>query len=148
MAIKVLGTEFNVSAYTEDSVIQTTLIRGSVEVSSEESGKRVVLHPGEQSALNRQDHSLNVRTVDVSYAMAWKEGRLRFKEKPLSEVMKIISRWYDVEVVYEDEEVKDYPFGCNFNRHVTIEPLLKVFEATGTIETRIDGRKILIRKRK
>ena len=120
MAIKVLGTEFNVSAYSEDSVIQTTLVRGSVEVSSERGGQSVVLHPGEQSVLNRQDYSLSVCTVDVSYAMAWKEGRLRFKEKPLSEVMKVISRWYDVEVVYEDEEVKDYPFGCNFNRHATI----------------------------
>ncbi len=148
MEIEVLGTEFNVSAYPEDAVIQTTLVRGSVEVSSEKSGESVILHPGEQSALNRENNSLNVSTVDVSYVMAWKEGRLRFKEKPLREVMKIISRWYDVEVVYEDEEVKDYPFGCNFNRHATIEPLLKVFEATGTIETRIDGRKILIRKRK
>lgn len=148
MAIEVLGTEFNVSAYPEDPVIQTTLVRGSVEVSSEKSGECVILHPGEQLVLNRENSSLNVSTVDVSYVMAWKEGRLRFKEKPLSEVMKIISRWYDVEVVYEDEEVKDYPFGCNFNRHATIEPLLKVFEATGTIETRIDGRKILIRKRK
>ena len=148
MAIKVLETEFNVSAYSEDSVIQTTLVRGSVEVSSERSGQSVVLHPGEQSALSRQDYSLSVCTVDVSYAVAWKEGRLRFKEKPLSEVMKIVSRWYDVEVVYEDEEVKNYPFGCNFNRHATIEPLLKVFEATGTIEMRVDGRKIWIRKRK
>ena len=148
MAIKVLGTEFNVSAYSEDSVIQTTLVRGSVEVSSERSGQSVVLHPGEQSALSRQDYSLSVCTVDVSYAVAWKEGRLRFKEKPLSEVMKIVSRWYDVEVVYEDEEVKNYPFGCNFNRHATIEPLLKVFEATGPIEMRVDGRKIWIRKRK
>ena len=100
MAIKVLGTEFNVSAYSEDSVIQTTLVRGSVEVSSERGGQSVVLHPGEQSVLNRQDYSLSVCTVDVSYAMAWKEGRLRFKEKPLSEVMKVISRWYDVEVLY------------------------------------------------
>lgn len=99
-------------------------------------------------ALNRGDHSMLVSEVDVSYAMAWKEGRLRFKEKPLKEVMKIISRWYDVDVVYEDEEVKDYPFGCNFSRHATIEPLLKVFEATGTIETSIHGRKIWIRKRK
>ena len=103
MAIKVLGTEFNVSAYSEDSVIQTTLVRGSVEVSSERGGQSVVLHPGEQSVLNRQDYSLSVCTVDVSYAMAWKEGRLRFKEKPLSEVMKVISRWYDVEVVYEED---------------------------------------------
>ena len=53
-----------------------------------------------------------------------------------------------LDVVYEDEEVKDYPFGCNFSRHATIEPLLKVFEATGTIETSIHGRKIWIRKRK
>ena len=148
MAIKVLGTEFNVSAYAEDSVIRTTLVRGSVKISSEVSGESVVLHPGEQSALNRGDHSMLVSEVDVSYAMAWKEGRLRFKEKPLKEVMKIISRWYDVDVVYEDEEVKDYPFGCNFSRHATIEPLLKVFEATGTIETSIHGRKIWIRKRK
>ena len=148
MAIKVLGTEFNVSAYVEDSVIRTTLVRGSVKISSEVSGESVVLHPGEQSALNRGDHSMLVSEVDVSYAMAWKEGRLRFKEKPLKEVMKIISRWYDVDVVYEDEEVKDYPFGCNFSRHATIEPLLKVFEATGTIETSIHGRKIWIRKKK
>ena len=148
MAIKVLGTEFNVSAYAEDSIIRTTLVRGSVKISSEVSGESVVLHPGEQSALNRGDHSMLVSEVDVSYAMAWKEGRLRFKEKPLKEVMKIISRWYDVDVVYEDEEVKDYPFGCNFSRHATIEPLLKVFEATGTIETSIHGRKIWIRKRK
>lgn len=130
------------------SVIRTTLVRGSVKISSEVSGESVVLHPGEQSALNRGDHSMLVSEVDVSYAMAWKEGRLRFKEKPLKEVMKIISRWYDVDVVYEDEEVKDYPFGCNFSRHATIEPLLKVFEATGTIETSIHGRKIWIRKRK
>ena len=56
--------------------------------------------------------------------------------------------WYDVDVEYADEDVKDYPFGCNFNRHATIEPLLHVFEATGTIEVRVEGRKILIMKKK
>ena len=80
--------------------------------------------------------------------MRWlgKKGVYVLRRKPLKEVMKIISRWYDVDVVYEDEEVKDYPFGCNFSRHATIEPLLKVFEATGTIETSIHGRKIWIRR--
>ena len=61
-------------------------------------------------------------------------------EQTLAEVM---NAWQ-----YEDEEVKDYPFGCNFSRHASIEPLLKVFEATGTIETSIHGRKIWIRKKK
>ena len=78
--------------------------------------------------------------------MAWKEGRLRFKEKPLSEVMKVISRWYDVEVVYEDEEVKECLFGCNFNRHVTVLPLLELFESTGTVHFEIVGKKIIVRK--
>ena len=62
--------------------------------------------------------------------------------------MKIVARWYDVEVEYVDEEVKNYPFGCNFSRHATIEPLLQVFEATGTVKIRVDGRKILIMKKK
>ena len=148
MNVQVLGTEFNVSAYTEDTVIQTTLVNGSVWVSSNDSDKTVVLKPGEQVECRRQGNGLQVRDVDVSSVIAWKDGRLRFEEKPLCEVMKSVARWYDVEVVYLDEEVKWYPFGCNFNRHSTIEPLLKVFEATGTVETRVEGRKIFIKKQK
>ena len=148
MNVQVLGTEFNVSAYTEDTVIQTTLVNGSVRVSSNDSDKTVVLKPGEQVECRRQGNGLQVRDVDVSSVIAWKDGRLRFEEKPLCEVMKSVARWYDVEVVYLDEEVKWYPFGCNFNRHSTIEPLLKVFEATGTVETRVEGRKIFIKKQK
>ena len=148
MNIQVLGTEFNVSAYTEDTVIQTTLVSGSVRVSSNDSDNTVVLKPGEQVECSRQGNGLQVRDVDVSSVIAWKDGRLRFEEKPLCEVMKSVARWYDVEVVYLDEEVKWYPFGCNFNRHSTIEPLLKVFEATGTVETRVEGRKIFIKKQR
>ena len=67
---------------------------------------------------------------------------------PDPEPVDVLPQDIPLDVVYEDEEVKDYPFGCNFSRHATIEPLLKVFEATGTIETSIHGRKIWIRKRK
>lgn len=148
MNVQVLGTEFNVSAYTEDTVIQTTLVSGSVRVSLDDSDKTVILKPGEQVECSRRGNGLQVSHVDVASIIAWKDGRLRFEEKPLCEVMKIVARWYDVEVIYLDEEVKWYPFGCNFNRHSTIEPLLKVFEATGTVETRVEGRKIFIKKRK
>lgn len=146
--VRVLGTEFNVSAYAEDTVIQTTLVNGSVKVAVDKYGESVVLRPGEQAELGCIGNVLRVNVADVSYATAWKNGRLRFQEKPLYEIMKTVARWYDVEVVYEDEEVKDYPFGCNFSRHSTIEPLLEVFEATGTITTRVEGRKIRIKKRK
>ena len=148
ISVQVLGTEFNVSAYAEDLVIQTTLVSGAVKVFSEDEKESVILRPGEQAEFSRITHEIQLETVDVSYVTAWKDGRLRFQEKPLFEIMKNGARWYDVEIIYEDEEVKYYPFGCNFNRMATIESLLQIFEATGTIETRVQGRKIWIKERK
>ena len=148
ISVQVLGTEFNVSAYAEDLVIQTTLVSGAVKVFSEDEKESVILRPGEQAEFSRITHEIQLETVDVSYVTAWKDGRLRFQEKPLFEIMKNVARWYDVEIIYEDEEVKYYPFGCNFNRMATIESLLQIFEATGTIETRVQGRKRWIKERK
>lgn len=148
VGVQVLGTEFNISAYEDDSGIQTTLVKGSVKVTALDNGTNVILCPDEQANLENGERTFQVSRVDVSFATAWKNGRLRFQEKPLCEIMKTVARWYDVEVEYADEEVKHYPFGCNFSRHATIEPLLQVFEATGTIEVRVEGRKILIMKKK
>lgn len=67
-------------------------------------------------------------------------------DRPLKEIMDFIARWYDVDVVYEDEEVKDYLFGCNFDRQETIEPLLGFFERTGTVHFRIRDRQIVVSK--
>ena len=65
------------------------------------------LHPGEQVVYNKESGEVTVANVDVSYVTAWREGRLRFRDRPLKEIMDFISRWYDVDVVYEDEVVKD-----------------------------------------
>ena len=145
MAIKVLGTEFNVSAYAEDSIIRTTLVRGSVKISSEVSGESVVLHPGEQVGSQPGDHSMLVSEVDVSYAMAWKEGRLRFKEKPLKEVMKIISRWYDVDVFYMNQQVKDYHFSAWFKRSSSINEVINILEKTKKISLDLKGRILTVK---
>ena len=72
--------------------------------------------------------------------------RLRFRDRPLKEIMDFISRWYDVDVVYEDESVKNYLFGCNFNRHVTVTPLLELFQSTGTVRFEVVGKKIIVKK--
>lgn len=87
-----------------------------------------------------------MKEVDVSYVVAWKEGRLRFRDRPLGEIMDFIARWYDVEVVYEDEEVRNYLFGCNFNRHETVYPLLELFQSTGTVRFEVVEKKIIVRK--
>ena len=143
--ITVLGTEFNVSNYPECSSVRTTLIKGKVRVASTDTNS-YVLEPGEQAMFNRINGEMTVADVDISYVVAWKEGRLRFRDRPLKEIMDFISRWYDVDIVYEDEEVKDYLFGCNFNRHITVLPLLKLFESTGTVHFEVVERKIIVRK--
>ena len=143
--ITVLGTEFNVRNY-ENEAIATTLVKGSVSVTDNSNISECRLRPGQQAVL--ENNEIRIRVVNVEEQVAWRHGAFGFTQCRLENIMEELARWYDVDVVYEDEEVKDYPFGCNFSRHATIEPLLKVFEATGTIETSIHGRKIWIRKRK
>ena len=105
-----------------------------------------ILNPGEQAVYNKESGEVTVANVDVSYVTAWREGRLRFRDRPLKEIMDFISRWYDVDVVYEDEVVKNYLFGCNFNRHVTVTPLLELFQSTGTVRFEVVGKKIIVKK--
>ena len=95
---------------------------------------------------NKENGQIEVSEVDVSYAIAWKDGLIRFRDRPLKEIMGFISRWYDVEVVYKDEDVKDYLFGCNFDRHATVLPLLELFQSTGTVHFEIVGKKIIVSK--
>ena len=144
--ITVLGTEFSVSNYPENGDVQTTLIKGKVQVTLSEDTGGYILHPGEQAVYNKENGEITVANVDVSYVTAWREGRLRFRDRPLKEIMDFISRWYDVDVVYEDESVKNYLFGCNFNRHVTVTPLLELFQSTGTVRFEVVGKKIIVKK--
>ena len=126
-----------------------------LQTASEDAGKRLDAWLAEQTELTRP-----------AVQKLMEEGRVTAAGKPLAkntrrtggetvsvklpepEAVDIVPQNIPLDVVYEDEEVKDYPFGCNFSRHATIEPLLKVFEASGTIETSIHDRKIWIRKRK
>ena len=144
--ITVLGTEFNVSNCPESKDVQTTLIEGKVSVTPLQCANTHVLLPGEQAMFDKKSGKITVAEVDVSCVVAWKEGRLRFRDRPLKEIMDFISRWYDIDIVYEDEEVKECLFGCNFNRHVTVLPLLELFESTGTVHFEIVGKKIIVRK--
>lgn len=144
--VTVLGTEFNVSNYPENGDVQTTLIKGKVQVTLSEDTNSYILHPGEQAVYNKESGEITVVNVDVSYVTAWREGRLRFRDRPLKEIMDFISRWYDVDVVYEDEEVKNYLFGCNFNRHETVTPLLELFQSTEVVRFEVIGKKIIVKK--
>lgn len=144
--VKVLGTKFNISSYEDDLTVRTTLVEGSVRVSSGENGAQVVLRPDEQMVFNKKDKTAVVMAVNVEHYTAWIDGWFRFRDIRLEELMKIVVRWYDVEVIYTDPEIKDYLFGCNFNRDYSIESLIRVFEQNGKVKVEQKGKVLTLTK--
>jgi ferric-dicitrate binding protein FerR (iron transport regulator) len=137
--VQVLGTHFNVMAYTDEQSINTTLLEGAVKLSKGE--KEVLIRPGEQARSNNTN-GFKVAPADVEEAVAWKNGVFRFNEATIEEVMRQISRWYDVEVVYVNDAPKDL-FRGEIYRNVSVSKVLKVLEASGVHFT-VDGKKILV----
>ena len=143
--ITVLGTKFNVSAYADEHVTTTTLVEGAVSISGKCIGEARILRPNEQLVLDRENGTVNVKNVDVSYSTAWKDGMFRFRDVRLEEIMRVVERWYDMTVMYEDASVKDLCFGFNMSRHETIEPLLDIFELNGKIKISKEGKILKIK---
>ena len=141
MEVQVLGTRFNLSAYDDESTVKTTLLQGAVKLVSPAS--QVVLQPGEQGLLPSPLAAFRVRTVNPEDAVAWKNGFFAFDNAGIREVMQQIARWYDVEVVFEDNNIKRN-FGGTVSRYKDVTAVLKRLEMTGVIHFKMEGRKIIV----
>lgn len=139
--VKVLGTEFNVKAYTDEQYIHTTLVEGSVLV--ETDSDQVQILPGQQ-AIYHQEAKLAVESVDTEMVIAWKDGLFQFWNTGLEDIMRQLSRWYDVDVSYLNEN-KDISFTGFISRDVTISKVLQMLEETGNIKFGLDGRQVVVR---
>lgn len=145
MKVTVLGTEFNVCAYPGNSPEKMTLVNGLVKINVGDEER--IVHPREQAVFDQAVCELSVSPVDVSYDIAWKNGRLRFRDKSLVDVMDVIARWYDVEVVFEDEEIQKYHFGGNFDKHARLDLILQAFQSTGKVIFEKKGKILIVRKK-
>jgi len=140
---KVFGTEFNINAYKNETNIYTSLIEGKVSVGDGRSNK--VLNPGEQSILNTKHSKFSVTNIDVLEITAWKNGLFIFDNKPLGEMMKILSRWYNLEVSFEIPAKQHIKFSGTLNRSDHIHELLDNLEKTGEVNFEISDHSILIK---
>lgn len=141
--VKVLGTHFNIADY--DQNVHTTLVEGQVAVSGPGIRERI-LQPNEQFILDKNTGKQEVKKVDVSYVVAWKNSCFRFRDVRLEDIMHAIERWYDVTVFFENQEVKDYRFGFNVGRDESIDPILRIFETNGRIKIDRNGKVLRIRR--
>ncbi|HEY4651319.1 MAG TPA: FecR domain-containing protein [Pontibacter sp.] len=144
MDIKVLGTHFNVMAYEDEHSVQATLLEGAVEVSS--SGSRMLLQPGQQASLLKTAHVLVKKEVDVSDVVAWKQGLFSFNGASLPMILNQVSRWYNVDVHYQDPIANRHYTGL-ISRQSKIEDVLQILELTGDVTFEIKNREIHVRKK-
>ena len=130
-------------AYFEE--YQATLVSGSVKVDTGE-GQSLVLKPSQQASLIPGSGNIQVRTVDTAFYTSWVKGKINFKDQRLEDIMRILSRWYNIEVDYSDEALKNLRFGCYVNRYEEIAPFLELLEATENIHVKINGKTIIFYK--
>lgn len=136
--VEVLGTEFNVSAYTDEPETRTTLVEGRVRVAGE------VLSPSQQ-AITRQGKTA-IKQVDISAVTAWKDGKFDFSEQSLDAVMRQIARWYDVEVEFADEVDRNEQYWGSVSRFSNISQVLTKLEQTGNLRFAIKERRVIVTK--
>lgn len=141
--VEVLGTHFNVNSYPDEPAIKTTLLEGSVRISldGQVNGNRI-LKPGQQSVL--ADKHLDILSVDTEEAIAWKNGDFIFENQTLPEIMRKISRWYDVRVEYQRVANPQETFSGTVSRRRNLSAVLKMLEETTQIRFRIKGNNITV----
>lgn len=130
--ISVLGTHFNLRAYADDDEMATTLIEGKVLVTK--NGFEEILNPNQQSIVDEESSGIKVIDVDASQEISWVKGTFTFNEKSLAEIMKILSRWYDVEVIFESAALKNYIFTGVLERTDSFVDIIEIIEATSENE--------------
>ncbi|RKR84059.1 FecR family protein [Mucilaginibacter gracilis] len=145
--VEVLGTHFNINGYNDEGTVKTTLFEGSVKVTLNDktnAGSQVVLTPNEESV--NQNTWLTKHEADIEEALAWKNGLFLFNGESLGQIMKQASRWYDVDIVFEDSTLKSQVFSGSISRFKNISQLLEVLESTGSVHFKIEGRRLTAMK--
>ncbi|MFT7034119.1 MAG: transmembrane sensor [Cyclobacteriaceae bacterium] len=145
-SIEVLGTEFNVSSYKDDEHIVTTLVEGKVKVYRTIASKEnQILLPNQQSSMNRASGEITSKVVDPQNFIAWKSGVFYFQDQTFDSMVKVLSRWYDIDVFYENESVRDIKFTGRFKRYDDFEKVIKLIEKTDEVKFKINGKTVIIK---
>lgn len=130
-----IGTRFNINAYNDEPEITTTLIEGSVKVANSTTDK--ILKPGQQSVIGDDQQIRLIKNADLEETIAWKDNIFQFDNEKLESIMRKISRWYDVDIEYKDESVKELPFGGMITRFTNASKVLMMLELTNEVHFKI-----------
>ncbi|PKQ62812.1 hypothetical protein BZG02_11490 [Labilibaculum filiforme] len=142
--VKVLGTSFNVNAYNDQNEIVTTLVEGKVKVNDDFRGTSMDLLPNDQLCFNKHNGKVSKRVVDTRLYTAWKDGRFVFENRSLEDIMISLSRWYDVDVFFLTNKVKQLKYTGDVARYDNINNILDMIEITEKVKFTIKDRSVMV----
>ncbi|WP_164974062.1 FecR family protein [Filimonas effusa] len=140
--VEVLGTSFNIMAYSNEQQITTTLFNGAVNVKA--AGKKQQLAPGEQ-VLNKLNGIELVKGADLEEVIAWKNGYFKFNSG-IEEIMNKIARWYNVRIIYENKPDPSQKFEGEISRWRNLNEILHIMEYTGKVHFKVQENTIIVNK--
>lgn len=165
--IKVLGTTFNVKSYPDENIVETTLVSGSLEIETRKAGSKkksqLRLSPNQKATFTKNTSSILlqdiahpadlkpavIKKIDIEQEVntdiitSWKDDKLVFSRERFEDIAVKLERWYDVQIILEDEEVKNYLFTGTFDKE-TIEQAIDALKIASSFESSIDKNTILI----
>lgn len=143
--ITVLGTEFNINSYEEEGSVKTTLVSGSVRLNN--GNAAVLIRPGEQAFLEAGRNNYKVINPDMEEVLAWKNGKFVFKNASAQSIMRQVSRWYDVDIKFEDD-LSGISFSGGISRKDQIAKLLELLELDGRLQFDLEGGVLSVKRKK
>ncbi|MBJ6367457.1 FecR family protein [Snuella sedimenti] len=147
LCVRVLGTEFNVSSYEEDSFINTVLVSGEVRLydrySSYNADTSLKLTPNHMAVWNKDQHNMSVKEVNTGIYTGWVEGKLIFREMQFKEITKKLERHYNVSIINKNDALNEHTFNASFDVE-SIQEVLEVFKINFGIEYEIVNNEIII----
>ncbi|HVK48331.1 MAG TPA: FecR domain-containing protein [Pseudobacter sp.] len=139
-SVEVLGTHFNINAYADEPYIATTLTEGAVKMTDRQQS--AVLSPGQQARINTKGMNV-LKNADTDLVLAWKNGLFRFEAASIEEVLRQLARWYDVDIVMEQND-PDILFSGEINRNLTLMQALIVLDKMG-VRFSLQGRSLTVK---
>jgi ferric-dicitrate binding protein FerR (iron transport regulator) len=139
--IQVLGTSFNIAAYTDEPVIKTTLVTGKISVATPD-GQPTLLQPGQQAILTQTGTIEKIKETDIDAAISWTKGYFRFDHANISEVLRQLTRWYDIEVTFSIP-IPDYQYDGDIGRDLSLTAILKHLEKKD-VHFIIEGKTLIV----
>lgn len=131
MNVRVLGTTFNVSSYTEENILRTTLIEGSVRI--EQNGNTQLIYPSEQYVYNRETNEISIQIVETDIYTSWTNNEYIFRNTTLEDILTQIGHWYKFHATYETSSLKEKRFTFTIGRDASLDQIIRFINNTEAI---------------